>query len=295
MGSGRDLALIVNPTSGRGKAARLLPRIEERLRAVGCSVTTRESRSASHATELAAEAAARHEVVVACGGDGMVAFVANGVLGSEAALGIVPLGSGNDFAAHAGYRRRDPLGACRVVAAGAVRSVDAGRIEGRRAFLCVAGAGFDSEANEAANAIRFARGTLVYVAAVFKTLARFRPAAFALVIDGVRESFDGMFVSVGNARSYGGGMLITPDARLDDGLLDVCIVRAMSKPALIGQFPRLFKGTHVRHPAVQMRRGRRIEIAVDRPFTLYADGEPAGPLPATLTIEPGALRLVTPA
>jgi diacylglycerol kinase (ATP) len=221
-----------------------------------------------------------------------VAFVANGVLGTSAALGIVPLGSGNDFAAHAGYPRRDPLAACRTLAEGAVRPVDVGRIQGGRAFLCVAGSGFDSEANEAANNVRFARGTMVYVAAVFQTLARFRPARFTLSLDGAAETFDGMFVSVGNARSYGGGMLIVPDASLDDGLFDVCVVRAMSRRALLGQFPRLFKGTHVRHPAVDVRRARTVELSADRPFTLYADGEPVGPLPVRLDVEPKALALI---
>jgi len=291
---GRDLALVLNPTSGRGKAGRLRPQIEARLRDLGCSVETLVSTSAEHAVELAAGAATRHEVVVACGGDGLVAFVANGVLGSEAALGIVPLGSGNDFAVHVGYPRHDPLAACAIVAGGTSRAVDVGRVAGGRAFLCVAGAGFDSETNEAANRIRWARGTAVYVAAVFQTLARFRPAVFTVSLDGREERFPGMFVAVGNARSYGGGMRITPDARLDDGAFDVCLVRALSRPALLGQFPKIFRGTHVGHPAVSIARAATVELAADRPFTLYADGEPAGRLPVRLSVEPGALAVVGP-
>ena len=252
------------------------------------------SKSAAHAVELAAGAASRHEVVVACGGDGLVAFVANGVIGTGASLGIVPLGSGNDFAVHVGYPRHDPVAACAIVAGGTARAVDVGRIEGGRAFLCVAGAGFDSETNEAANRIRWARGTAVYVAAVLQTLARFRPAEFTLRIDGTEERFPGMFVAVGNARSYGGGMLITPDARLDDGLFDVCMVRALSRPALLGQFPRIFRGTHIHHPAVRIVRGSDVTLDADRPFTLYADGEPAGHLPVRLSVEPGALVVVGP-
>jgi diacylglycerol kinase (ATP) len=224
----------------------------------------------------------------------MVAAVANGVLATATAFGIVPLGSGNDFAVHAGYPRHDALAACAVVASGRTRMVDVGRVAGGRAFLCVAGAGFDSESNEAANTIRWARGTAVYVAAVLKTLARFRPAGFTVRLDGAERSFAGMFVAVANARSYGGGMLIAPDASLDDGAFDVCLVGSMSKAALVGQFPRIFRGTHVRHPAVSIARAADVELSADRPLTLYADGEPVGPLPLRLTVEPRALTVIVP-
>jgi diacylglycerol kinase (ATP) len=290
----RDLALIFNPTAGRGKAARLGDDVVARLRSLGCDVEVFASSSASHATELAHAASSSHETVVAMGGDGMVSLVANGVLGSAASMGIVPAGSGNDFATWIGYPRRDVPASCALLANGAVRRVDVGRIAGRGAFVCVAGAGFDSEVNRDANRIRFARGTLVYVAAVLRTLARFKPAGFTVRLDGAEETFDGMFVAVGNAGSYGGGMKITPNAVPDDGLFDVCLVKAMSRRALFGQFPRLFSGTHVRHPAVEIRRARDVEIASAREFYLYADGEEVGPLPVRLTIEPRALPVIVP-
>ncbi len=291
----RELALVYNPTAGRGKAARLVDDVAARLRSLGCTVEVHASSSATHAVELAHAAAASHEAVVAMGGDGMVSLVANGVLGSQAAFGIVPSGSGNDFAAWIGYPRRDPMAACAIVANGAVRRVDVGRIAGGRAFLCVAGGGFDSEVNRDANRIRFARGTAVYVVAVLRTLARFRPSRFTVRLDGVTESFDGMFVAVGNAGSYGGGMKITPNAVPDDGLFDVCLVKAMSRAALFAQLPRLFSGTHVRHPAVEIRRASDVEIASEREFYLYADGEEVAPLPARLTVEPRALPAIVPA
>lgn len=290
----RDLALVVNPASGRGRAGRLAAAVAERLRAAGASVEVLASRSAEHATALARDAAARHEAVAAMGGDGMVAFVANGILGTGAALGIVPTGTGNDFAVTLGYPRRRPLEACAALAGDRTRVVDVGRIEGGRAFLCVAGGGFDSEVNREANRIRWARGTLVYVVAVFKTLRRFRPSAFRVTLDGERVDFEGMFVAVGNARSYGGGMKITPQAEPDDGLFDVCLVKAMSRPALLAQLPRLFRGRHVLHPAVEIRRAREVRIESDRDFRLYADGEEVGPLPATLRVEPGVLPVLVP-
>lgn len=289
-----SIALVANPTSGRGAAARVLPAAEARLRGLGHSVEVLLSESAAHATELAASASARHPLVAAVGGDGMVAFVANGVLGSAAAFGIIPTGTGNDFARALGYAHRDPLAACAVLSAGVTRKVDVGRIEGGRAFLCVAGAGFDSEVNRAANRIKWLRGTPVYVAAVFRTLAAFRPARFTVTLDGRPEMFEGMFVAAGNARSYGGGMRIAPDADLGDGMLDVVMIGKMGRLELFGQFPKLFKGTHVNHKAVTVRRARRVTIEADRPFWLYADGEEVGSLPATLSIEPEALVVVGP-
>lgn len=294
MPEGRSVGLVVNPSSGRGKAARILPEVRTRLTGMGCHVEVLESRSAEHASELGAAAASRHEVVAAVGGDGMVAFVAQGVIGSPAALGIVPAGTGNDLAANLGYARRKPLEACVVLARGRRRSIDVGRIEGGRAFLCVAGGGFDSEVNREANNIRYLRGTAVYLIAVLRTLRRFRPARFDVSLDDERRSFNGMFVAVGNASSYGGGMRIAPAARLDDGVFDVCMVGEMGRATLLAQLPRLFTGGHVRHPAVEVARTRRVRIEADRPFALYADGEEIGPLPATLTLEPSALDVVAP-
>lgn len=288
------MAIVVNPTSGRGKAGRLLGPVVERLQAAGVSPEVLRSRSAAHATDLAREAAGRHEVVVAMGGDGMVHFVANGVLGTGAVLGIVATGSGNDFAVHLGYPRRKPFECLRALTAGRERAVDVGRVAGGPAFVCVASGGFDSECNRVANTITWARGTLVYVLSVFRTLARFRPARFRVVVDGSAEEFDGMFVAVGNANAYGGGMRIAPDAVLDDGLFDVVTIRAMSRLTLLGQFPRIFSGKHVGHPKVEVHRGREVRLEADRELFLYADGEEIGPLPATLTVEPRALRVLVP-
>jgi diacylglycerol kinase (ATP) len=294
VGGQPSVGLVVNPSSGRGKGRALGAGAAERLRAMGCDVEAFESRSAIHLSELGAEAAVRHEVVAALGGDGTIALVAQGVVGTAAALAIVPAGTGNDLAANLGYERKDALAACAVIAAGRRRRIDVGRIEGHRMFLCVAGGGFDSETNREANAIRHLRGPAVYLVAVLRTLRRFSPASFTVTLDGTPKEFRGFFVAVGNAASYGGGMRITPDASLDDGLFDICLVGEMSKRALLGQLPRLFTGGHVRHPAVEILRAKRVTIAADRAFTLYADGEEIGPLPATLTVELSALEVIAP-
>ena len=176
--------------------------------------------------------------------------------------------------------------------------IDAARVAwdgGERAFLNVAGTGFDSEVNDAANRMRSrVPGTAKYVAAVFKTLPGFRAGRFEVRIDGAEHTLPGMMIAVGNGISYGGGMKITPNASFTDGLLDLTVIGALPKLAFLRAFPSVFRGTHVKHPMVTTMRGARIEISADRRFEVYADGERCGPLPATFEIVPKALRVVVP-
>jgi diacylglycerol kinase (ATP) len=293
------LTVVVNPTSGRGRAARFLPQVRERLRALGGTVEVVISEDTDHAAKLSRQAAeAGSAIVVAMGGDGMVGAVGAGLIGTDAALGIVPTGTGNDFAVALGYRRRRPLDGVDVLADPLVRRIDAGRIRwdgGERPFLNVAGAGFDSEVNETANRMRSRlQGTAKYVAAVMRTLPGFRAGRFVIEGEGERRVLEGMIVAVGNGVSYGGGMKITPGASFTDGMFDVTVIGAMAKPRFVWNFPRVFRGTHVRHPKVHTFRGSRFEISADRPFEVYADGERVGPLPATFEILPQALRVVVP-
>ncbi len=291
------LSLVANPASGGGRAARVIPTVARALHEAGVEHELYVSGGPDEPERLARAAAeAGTEVVAAVGGDGLVGMVANGLLGTNAALAVIPLGSGNDFARMLGVR--DITHAIRSLSRPRYQAIDVGRIEsedGRRAYVCVAGAGFDSEVNEVANTIRRLRGKPKYAAAVLRTLARFQPAGFRIDVDGER-AFDGeaMMVAVGNARSYGGGMNICPDASLTDGSLDGCVVTALSRPAFVRAFPKVFKGTHVSHPAVRMLRGTTMAVEADRPFLVYADGDPVGRLPATFSVIPGALQVVIP-
>ena len=293
------VAVVANPSSGRGKGARLIPQVDSLLSSLGVDHTTVTSRTAADPERLAREAASDGaEVVVALGGDGHVGNVANGVIGTEAALAVIPAGTGNDFARHLGLDRKDPLAAARLLSSPSTRLIDVVRVafdEGERYFVNVAGTGFDSQVNEHANHVKLLKGTLKYVYSTFVTLARFKPGQFRIVIDGDERTVGGMLVAVGNAVSYGGGMKVTPDARMDDGVLDLCILGAVPKFEFVRTFPKVFSGKHVTHPSVQMLRGRRIEISADRPFEVYGDGERFGRLPATFTVVPGALPVVAPA
>lgn len=291
------VVLVANPASGGGKGRRLLlPTVEElrRRRVQHRVVVTANGDEPEAAARQAADAGA--DALVALGGDGLISACANGLLGGPTPLAVVPAGSGNDFARCVGIDHKRPLASLAHLDRPA-RRIDVVRAEGpgwERHYVCVGGAGFDSETNELANRMWRVHGTPKYVAAVFRTLARFRPAEFRLTVDGEERRLEGMMAAVANSRSYGGGMLVAPDASMTDGLLDVCLVGALSKLSFVATFPKVFRGTHLDHPAVTTLRGRKVELDASRDFTVYADGERFGPLPASFTVLPGALEVHAP-
>jgi diacylglycerol kinase (ATP) len=296
------MVIIVNPTSGRGRGARLVPKVEEKLTALGVEHEVVLSKSPEDPPRIARQAAEDGaEVVAALGGDGMAGMVGSALIGMRTALAVIPAGTGNDFAGFLGFKRRDPIGVLASLVTPQIRDIDTVRVQGadgesQAHFINVAGAGFDSEVNETANRMKTrVQGTAKYVAAVFSTLRRFEAAKFDLTVDGKHHPLTAMMVAVGNGRSYGGGMKVCPDASLTDGLLEVCVVGAMGRFEFVRNFPRVFRGTHTTHPKVTMLRGTRVEIAADRHFHVYADGEQSLPLPATFEVLPASLRVVVPA
>jgi YegS/Rv2252/BmrU family lipid kinase len=292
------IAVVANPTSGRGKGAKLIPKVDALLRSLGVAHTLSISEGPEDPERLAQRAAsAGADIVAALGGDGHVGAVANGLIGTGKALAVIPAGTGNDFARHLGLDRKDPLAAARLLAAPIIRKIDVVRIrtvDGERYYVNVGGAGFDSEVNEHANGVKILKGTAKYVYSTFVQLARFKAGNFAVKVDGQEHAFRGMMLAVGNASSYGGGMLVCPDAKSDDGLLDICVIQELPRRQFVMAFPKVFKGRHVQHPAVRMFRGTEVEISADRPFLVYADGERVGNLPATFTVVPLALPVVVP-
>ena len=299
---------VVNPSAGRGRTRKLLPRLTEGFARTGLDVDVCVSADLEDAVHLAREAFDDGRGVVACGGDGTVNALGGVAAESNGVLAIVPTGAGNDFARHLGLERRRWEDTIPLLATGQVGTVDLGRAEltgpddaggGEtvRWFTSVANAGFDSEANRWANGVQWASGTTLYVLAVLRTLATYRPHRFRLTVDGEDHDIEAWLVAVGNTRGYAGGMLITPGAELDDGQLDVCVVGPVSRAAFLRSFPRVFRGTHVSHPAVDMYRGKVIELAsLDHsvPIELYGAGERIGPLPARMEAVPAALRVIVP-
>jgi YegS/Rv2252/BmrU family lipid kinase len=291
----RDVVLIVNPAAGGGRALRALPAGGRALCGAGLRVRLAHTRDIEHARELGRTAGAAGEVAAALGGDGLVGAVADGLretaVAGDGLLAILPGGRGNDFARMLRIPR-DPAGAAAAIVNGRDRAIDLG-ICGERAFVGIASCGFDSDANRIANATRVP-GDAAYLYGALRALASWRPAHFELELDGERLTHVGYSVAAANGRQYGGGMKLAPDASLEDGMFDVVTIADVPKRRFLRGLPRVFRGRHVRNDEVDVRRARELRIAADRPFALYADGDPIAELPATVRTLPAAVRVIVP-
>jgi YegS/Rv2252/BmrU family lipid kinase len=289
--------IVVNPAAGRGRARRVWERVRPHLDRFG-RWSGAVTEYPGHARELARAAAADgYARVVALGGDGTVSEVVDGLAWSGSALGVIPAGSGNDFGRSAGVPR-DAVAAARLALTGPVRSIDLGEIRsgGRsRHFVNVAGFGFDAEVARTANALpkRFG-GTLTYVLAVLRALRRCRPVAVRLELDGRPLERELLLAAVANGPACGGGMLIAPNARNDDGLFDVCLAGDLSRAELVRLLPKMYSGGHAGHPKVEFHRCRELRAQAGAPVGCQADGELTGDLPATFVLHPGGIPCVTP-
>ena len=298
---GEGLSLLVhNPTAGGGRAGRLVAQVAERLRADGVETDRHQTRSLEDARLAACQAAGSFDAVVAVGGDGTVGACAAGLAdaappggsGVRAALGVVPAGGGNDAARSLGLPAGDPLAAAGLLARLRRRPADLATVAGR-AYLNVAGAGFDSEVNRVANQrLGWAGNRPRYVGAVLAELVVGRVATFELALDGRPTRLRGWLVAVANGPSYGGGMKVAPHASLDDGLLDVVVIHEIGKLEFLRTFPKVFSGRHLEHPAVAVHRAARVDLDADRTLAVYADGEPAGTLPATFEVRRAAITVL---
>jgi YegS/Rv2252/BmrU family lipid kinase len=289
----RRFALLVNPASAGGKGLDALPVVHETLDALHASHRTVLTRSIEHAHQQAAVAAGAGETVVAVSGDGLLRPIAGALKNTESAVALIPCGRGNDFARVLGVPS-EPAAAARVAVEGAERLVDVANVDGTP-FVGIASFGFDSDANRIANDTKRIKGNAVYLYAALRALAAWKPAAFSVTVDGSLHQATGFSVVVGNSKAYGGGMYVLPQAELDDGRLDVLIAKETSKLTFLRELPKTFKGQHLDSPHAEFLRGEVIEVATDRPFVIYADGDPIGATPATLRVEPRCLRVIAPA
>ena len=288
----RHFALLVNPAAAGGRARRALPEVVRELGLRSAAHRVIEPASLDEARAAAAEAAAAGDTVMTLGGDGFVGPIAGVLRGAQTALAIVPGGRGNDLARVLAIPS-DPRAAVRLAVEGAERLIDVAEVNGAP-FVGIASLGFDSDANRIANQSKMIRGNLVYVYAALRALSGWRPAAFEVVVDGHRHELTGYSVAVGNSRAYGGGMWLLPHAELDDGRLDVLMVEDHSKLKFLRDIPKVFKGTHIGDPLAHLLSGERVEVRADRPFVVYADGDPIAQLPATLTVAKRVLRVIAP-
>lgn len=302
----RRLVVAINPTASFGKGKDVGPAVVNTMRALGHEVTTLIEPDWEQLLASAQRAvASRPDALVVVGGDGMVNLGANLVAGTKVPLGIVPSGTGNDMARSLGIPFDNTEAAIGVLTEALTRPpriIDAGRVHfvddetgqpTTRWFACVLSAGFDAIVNERANRMGWPKGPSRYQIALALELARLKPIPYRVTLDGELLVTDGALISVGNAQSLGGGMRVTPDAELDDGLLDVLVVQPLGRIPFVRLFPSVFEGTHVRDPRVTIYRAKRVRI--ESPGVVaYADGERFGPLPVDIECVPGALRVLTP-
>jgi diacylglycerol kinase (ATP) len=250
-------------------------------------------RDADEALDLArASVADGAESLVVCGGDGMVHLAVQALAGSETSLGLIPAGTGNDVARYLDIPRNNPQAAADVVVGSKVRSIDLARAGGTH-FITVLAAGFDSKVNERANKMTWPRGQMRYNLATLAELRVFEPLPYVLDLDGEEHRLDAMLVAVGNGPSFGGGLRITHGASIDDGWLDVVVIKPMSKVELVKTYPKLYYGGHVHHPQYEHHRVRSVTVAAPG-VVAYGDGERIGTLPLTVQVVPSSLRVLTP-
>jgi diacylglycerol kinase (ATP) len=287
----RDIAVLVNPTAGRGRGRRTAAIALPRLREAGCCVQVLEGRDADEASDLARGAVARGvDTLLVCGGDGLVHLAVQHLAGTDSSLGVIPSGTGNDVARYLGVPRQDPQAAADLVVRNRTRTIDLAVTAGVH-FVTVLAAGFDSKVNERANAMTWPKGQMRYNLATLAELRVFEPMPYTLELDGVAHHLDAMLVAVGNGPSFGGGLRITHGALLDDGLLDVVVIRPMSKAKLVRTYPRLFTGSHIGIAEYEHHRVRQVTVAAPG-VVGYADGERIGALPLTVDVVPRALKVL---
>ena len=304
----RRIVVVLNPKAGRGQGAKQRQELERLLTEASAKATDvngvditweiQETRAHGEGTRLASEAVSSGaEIVAAAGGDGTLGEVVNGIMGTGATLGILPVGTGNDFARAVGLSPNNLPQAVQSLLFGQPSAIDLGRVSmhdgGGRWFINIAGGGFDAVVAERVNrGFRFLHGTSAYLAAIVHSLAAFRPALLRLTLDDKPETeCRAMLCVIANAPMYGGGMKVAPDARIDDGLFDVMVLGALGRVAFLRAFPRVFAGTHISHPAVTVYRARRVRLESDPPLPLLIDGDVLTTTPADFTLHPSALMM----
>ncbi len=275
---------VVNPVAGRGKARNVSAAIDALLKSRQVEYDIRQTSGPHEATAIAKESAPKYDVVVAVGGDGTSNEVANGLIGSSTAMGVIPAGSGNDFAKLLGMD--DALkttvdqvlsGEVRKIDTGTVRLTDNSQKTTTRRFINSIGIGFDAVVAYESQRIRSLKGIPLYLMAVFKSLKNYKSHKFEIALDGQSEELARYYlVCVGNGNREGGGFYVTPRAHPGDGIFEVCTVRHVTVRRALKILPTVLKGSHGRFPEVKFARSRNVKVGSERPFVVHCDGEILG-------------------
>ena len=282
-------ALVINPVSGQGKGAQLGTYVAGYLNAREVRYEIIIGRNAIDQGDLLRSFIEKNpecDGVIAVGGDGLLHLVLQIVTPAQVPLAMIPAGTGNDFVRTLGWSLDEVDTLLENVLNNSPRAIDLGLVDGEW-FAAILSTGFDSIVNEKANTMSWPKGPMKYNVAIAIELPRFKPRHYEITLDDRTISTQAMLIAVANARSYGGGMLVCPQADLNDSYFDVMVLHPISKLEFIKVFPKVFKGTHISHPAVEIVRSKKVSI--ESKAVAYADGERIGPLPVMVECIPGAL------
>jgi diacylglycerol kinase (ATP) len=282
--------LLINPKSGNGRGNRVGKLVKQELKALGIEYIDVSADSAQESQEnlkSKLKESQKFNGLFLIGGDGTVNLAVQELVGSDLGLALIPAGTGNDFARTLNLKLKNPEKLISHYLSSRPSLIDVGKV-GEKYFVDVLSTGFDSMVNERANAMKRIKGRAKYNVSILMVLSTFKPKTYRFSIDGLSFESKAMLIAVSNGICYGGGMKVTPDAKIDDGLFDILILSPVSKFEFLKVFPKVFSGTHTTHPAVKISRGKSVEI--DSDAVAYADGERVGPLPVKArVIERGLL------
>ena len=271
----------------------LWPEIKLYFTSAGWEFAEEFTTAPGHASVLAKNyTLSGYDLIVAVGGDGTLSEVINGVLNSTPCkVALIPAGTGNDFARSLGIPL-DWQNACKLLVQMPVREIDVGQVNGRY-FINVAGLGFDAEvAAEINKSLKKVSGMKAYLIAVFKCLYNLKPIEIVIKTEQKTVVKSVLLMAVGNGKSYGGGFMITPQAKIDDGLLDICLIEKTSMLDLILNLPTVMAGRHLKHPKVRTFRACSVEVLSKSPVQIHTDGEITGTTPALFSISPTRLSFI---
>ncbi len=264
--------LIVNPEAGNGKTMKVLPQIENILRTKKVEYEFHFTQEPMHATELVKEIGSKFDVIVAVGGDGTINEVINGVPDINIPFGMIPIGTGNDFARSCSIPYSSVEEAIQILLNHDVKNIDVGEVNGRK-FVNVLGMGFEGQANWNGRKIDFIKGAFRYILAIVYTLISYKRIPMKLTLDNKILDDDIYLVSIGNGWNVGGGLQLTPKAKLDDGVFDVCYIKEITRWRIITKFAKLSNGTITDLSEVEMFQAKNIKVESTKVIPIHFDGE----------------------
>ncbi|MFN0158869.1 MAG: diacylglycerol/lipid kinase family protein [Bacteroidota bacterium] len=275
----KPIAVIINPAAGKGKGKKVGAWLIQALADKGVEAEIHVSNGSGEATAYARQT--NRLIVVAVGGDGTINEIVNGIAGTNKILAVIPAGSGNDLIKSLKIPLNPELALDRLFS-GHEKKIDIGGIvchapDGSntesRYFVNGAGVGFDAAVARKTREIKFLRGLPLYIAAVLKTLGEYKSPLFEIRIDATARCGRQLLIAIGNGTSAGGGFVLTPDAQVDDGMLDICMISDLGILQILSIMPKVIRGHHTNLDRVAMATGKDIQITADSPFVVHADGE----------------------